>query len=164
MKLESLQELFVHELQDLYSAEQQILEALPRMAQAASAQELRHAFEAHHRQTEEHVARLEQIFEGLEQDPAGKHCKGMEGLIKEGQELMKEDAAPEVLDAGLIAAAQKVEHYEIAGYGTARTYARILGNEEAARILQQTLDEEGATDEKLSALAESQINVEAAEG
>src|SRR5207248_9311118 len=122
------------------------------------------AFQTHLVETEEQIERLEQIFEELDESPKGKKCKAMEGLIEEGKELMEEDAEPEVLDAGLIGAAQKVEHYEIAGYGTVRTYAEMLGNEEAARLLQQTLDEEGATDKKLNELAMEYINVEAAKG
>jgi ferritin-like metal-binding protein YciE len=164
MKLETLQDLYVSELKDLYSAENQIVKALPKMAQAATDQSLRAAFEEHLAQTQGQVRRLEQIFERLEKSPGGKTCKGMQGLLAEGQELLKEDAEPAVLDAGLIAAAQRVEHYEIAGYGTVRTYATLLGDERAVRLLQQTLDEEGATDKKLTRLAETAINVEAAEG
>ena len=164
MKLETLQDLYVSELKDLYSAENQIVKALPKMAHAATAQALKAAFEEHLAQTQGQVKRLEQIFERLEKSPSGKTCKGMQGLLAEGQELLKEDAEPAVLDAGLIAAAQRVEHYEIAGYGTVRTYATLLGDERAVRLLQQTLDEEGATDKKLTQLAETAINVEAAEG
>lgn len=160
MKMESLQELFISELKDLYSAEKQLLKALPRMAKACDSDELRQGFEDHLAETEGQVERLEQIFEELGVSPRGKKCVGMEGLIEEGKELMEEDAEPEVLDAGLIAAAQRVEHYEIAGYGTARTYAELLGYDKAAKLLQETLDEEGATDKKLSAMAEK-INVEA---
>lgn len=160
MKMESLQELFVSELKDLYSAEKQLVKALPRMAKACESDELRQGFEDHLAETEGQVERLEQIFEELGVSPRGKKCVGMEGLIEEGKELMEEDAEPEVLDAGLIAAAQRVEHYEIAGYGTARTYAELLGYDNAAKLLQETLDEEGATDKKLSAMAEK-INVEA---
>ncbi|MBX6316603.1 MAG: ferritin-like domain-containing protein [Isosphaeraceae bacterium] len=161
MKLESLKELFVEELRDLYHAEQQILKALPKMADAASHQELKSAFQQHLEQTKGHVERLETIFEKLGQSPKGKTCKGMEGLIREGEEMIKEDAEPEVRDAALISAAQRVEHYEIAGYGTVRTYAQLLQNDEVARLLQQTLNEEGETDKKLTRLAESTINVEA---
>ena len=127
MKLESLQEIFVEELKDLYSAENQIIKALPKMIRKASSKELRSAFESHLLETKEHVKRLETIFEELDEKPKGKTCKGMEGLIKEGAELMDEDAEPEVMDVGLIGAAQKVEHYEIAGYGCVRTYAELLG-------------------------------------
>ncbi|HUH12281.1 MAG TPA: ferritin-like domain-containing protein, partial [Longimicrobiales bacterium] len=123
--------------------------------------ELRTAFEEHQQQTEGHVERLERIFEGLDLAPRGKKCKGMEGLIEEGQDMMEEDAEPDVRDAALISSAQRVEHYEIAAYGTLRTYARRLGNDQAARLLQETLDEEGATDEKLTRLAESVVNPKA---
>ncbi len=160
MKMESLQELYITELKDLYSAEKQILKALPKMAKAANSDELRQGFEAHRQETEKQVERLEQIFEALGVSPRGKKCVGMEGLLEEGKELMEEDADPEVLDAGLIAAAQHVEHYEMAGYGCVRTYAELLGFKNAARLLQQSLDEEGATDKKLTELARS-INVEA---
>jgi ferritin-like metal-binding protein YciE len=160
MKMESLQELYIHGLKDLYSAEKQILKALPKMAKAASSDELREGFEAHLEETERQVERLEEIFEELGVSPRGKKCVGMEGLIEEGKELMEEDADPEVLDAGLIAAAQHVEHYEMAGYGCVRTYAELLGYTEAAKLLQESLDEEGATDKKLTALAQN-INVEA---
>lgn len=160
MKMESLQELYITELKDLYSAEKQILKALPKMAKAASSDELRQGFEAHLEETEKQVERLEQIFEELGVSPRGKKCVGMEGLLEEGKELMEEEPDPEVLDAGLIAAAQHVEHYEIAGYGCARTYAALLGFKSAAKLLQQSLDEEGATDKKLTALAQ-RINVEA---
>lgn len=160
MKLGSLQELYVEELKDLYSAENQLLQALPKMAKAASSPELSAAFEEHREQTRDQVERLDKVFQKLGVNPKGKKCQAMEGLIEEGQELLEADAAPAVLDAALIAAAQKVEHYEIAGYGTVRTYARLLGDEAAADLLQQTLDEESAADEKLTGLAEN-INVEA---
>jgi ferritin-like metal-binding protein YciE len=160
MKLESLKELYVSELQDLYDAEEQILQALPKMAQAASSSRLRSAFEQHLEQTRGQVQRLDTIFQQLGADPKGKKCKGLAGLVAEGQDLLKEKAEPEVRDAGLIAAAQKVEHYEIAGYGTVRTYAEILGEKNAARLLQQTLDEEGETDKKLTSIAE-RINEQA---
>jgi len=161
MKLDSLKKLYVEELRDLYSAENQLVKALPKMAKAASSPQLRSGFEEHLEQTKGHVNRLEQIFEKLGESPKGKTCKAMEGLVAEGEELLKENADPSVLDAGLISAAQRVEHYEIAGYGTVRTYARLLKDEAAARLLQQTLDEEGETDKKLTRLAESGINVEA---
>lgn len=161
MELTTLQDLFKEELQDLYSAETQITKALPKMATAASSPELRKAFEEHLRQTENQIKRLEQIFQKLGEKPGGKTCKGMEGLIKEGEELIKEKPDPAVLDAGLISAAQRVEHYEIAGYGTARTYAQELGDKDAARLLQETLDEEGETDKKLTRLAEQHINMKA---
>jgi ferritin-like metal-binding protein YciE len=162
MHLDSLRELYVDELKDLYSAENQLVKALPKMAKGATSAELRGGFLEHLEQTKVHVERLEQIFEALGMSPKGKKCKGMEGLIEEGKELLEEDAEPDVLDAGLISAAQRVEHYEMAGYGCVRTYARLLGEEEAAELLQQTLDEEGETDKKLTQLAEA-INVEAAE-
>jgi ferritin-like metal-binding protein YciE len=140
MKMESLHELFVEELKDLYSAENQILKALPKMAKAASSKDLKKGFEEHLQQTKGHVERLEKIFKELDESPKGKKCKGMEGLITEGKELMEEDAEPEALDAGLIAAAQHVEHYEIAGYGCVRTYAQLLGRDRIAQLLQKTLD------------------------
>jgi ferritin-like metal-binding protein YciE len=161
MDIDTLQKLFVHELKDLYSAENQILEALPKMAKKASNPELRQAFEQHRSQTEEQVRRLEQIFDATEFEPSGQKCRGMEGLIEEGEDVMEDAEDDDVRDAGMIAAAQRVEHYEIAAYGTARTYARMLGNEEAARLLQQTLDEEGETDKKLTRLAESRVNPKA---
>jgi ferritin-like metal-binding protein YciE len=164
MEMDHLQDLLLHDLRDLYNAENQLLKALPRMAKAASSPELKKAFELHTKETKAQVTRLEKVFKALGEKARGKKCHAMEGLIEEGKELMQEDVEPEVLDAGLIGAAQKVEHYEIAGYGTARTYAQLLGNEQAARLLQETLDEEGNTDKKLTALAESLINIEAAQG
>ncbi|MDQ6831080.1 MAG: ferritin-like domain-containing protein [Gemmatimonadota bacterium] len=161
MALDSLHQLYVEQLKDLYSAETQILEALPKMVKAASHPELKQGFELHLRQTEEHARRLEQILTELEEEPEGEECEGMKGLLKEGEKTMKEKADSDVLDAALIAAAQRVEHYEIAGYGCARTYADTLGFDEQAEILQQTLDEEGDTDEKLTELAETVINVDA---
>jgi ferritin-like metal-binding protein YciE len=160
MQLGSLHELYVEELKDLYNAENQLLKALPKMARAASAPELRTAFEDHLEETQRQVQRLEQIFKKLNASPKGKKCKAMEGLIEEGKEVMDE-AQPPVLDAALIAAAQRVEHYEMAGYGCARTFARLLGYEAAADLLQETLDEEAAADKKLTELAETLINVEA---
>ena len=161
MQMNSLQELYVEELKDIYNAEQQILKALPKMMKAASDRELQRAFAQHEKQTQQQVKRLDRIFRELGETPRGKKCKGMEGLIEEGADLIKEKPEPEVLDAGLIAAAQRVEHYEIAAYGTVRTYAEQLGHSEHASLLQQTLDEEGETDKLLSALAESSINIEA---
>ena len=158
-----LEELLVDELKDLYSAENQIIKALPKMAKASSSPELRRAFERHLEETKRQVERLNQIGEALDTKLTGKKCKGMEGLIEEGKEIMEEDFDENAIDAGLIGAAQKVEHYEIAAYGTARTHAEMLGYTKAAKLLQQTLDEEGATDKKLTALAESIINVEAVE-
>jgi ferritin-like metal-binding protein YciE len=161
MKLDSLKKLFVEELRDLYSAEQQLTKALPKMAEAASSPELKDGFLHHLEQTKGHVSRLEQIFQKLGESPKGKTCKAMEGLVAEGEDMIKENAEPAVRDAGLIAAAQRVEHYEFAGYGTVRTYARLLKEEECVRLLQQTLDEEGETDKKLTHLAETSINIEA---
>jgi len=164
MEMDSLRKLYVDELKDLYSAEKQILQALPRMAKKAKNAQLKQAFELHLEETQKQVERLDQVFELLGKSPRGKKCKGMEGLIEEGKEMMQEEMEPEVMDAALIAAAQRVEHYEIAGYGTVRTYAQILGEDKHAKLLQQTLDEEGNTDKKLTQLAESSINVEAAVG
>ena len=164
MELDTLRDLYIDELKDLYSAENQILKALPRMIKAASHPELKRAFETHLKQTEGQVRRLEQVFEELEASPRGKKCVGMEGLIEEAKELLAEKPEPDVLDAGLISKAQHVEHYEIAGYGTVRTYARLLGEERQAKLLQQTLDEEGETDKLLTQLAESSINIDAAAG
>jgi len=160
-EINPLEELLVDELKDLYSAENQIIKALPKMAKAASSPELRRAFERHLEETRKQVDRLEQVAEALDFRLTGKKCKGMEGLIEEGKEIMSEDLDDNAMDAGLIGAAQKVEHYEIAAYGTARAHAAMLGYNKAAKLLQQTLDEEGATDRKLTALAESVINVEA---
>jgi ferritin-like metal-binding protein YciE len=153
-------ELFQDQLKDLYSAEKQIIQALPKMAKKSTNPQLRAGFEKHLEETRGHVARLEQIAEELDFTPRGKKCKGAEGLIEEGKEAMEEFEG-DTLDAALIGAAQKVEHYEIAGYGTAKAHAELLGFTKAARLLQQTLDEEGRTDKKLSQLAESIVNVEA---
>jgi ferritin-like metal-binding protein YciE len=158
--MRSLKDLLIAELKDLYSAESQIVKALPKMAKAAFSEELRRGFLEHLEQTKGHVERLEDIFEELGGSPKGKKCKGVEGLLKEGKELMEEAADPAVLDAGLIAAAQRVEHYEIASYGSARAYAVLLGYPNIANILQQTLDEEKTTDEKLTKLS-SEINGQA---
>ena len=158
-----LQELLVDELKDIYNAENQIIKALPKMAKAASSPELKRAFERHLEETKRQVERLDQIGEALDVRMTGKKCKGMEGLIEEGKEIINEDLEDDALDAGLIGAAQKVEHYEIAAYGTARAHANMLGLNKIAKLLQQTLDEEGATDKKLTQLAESIINVEAVE-
>jgi ferritin-like metal-binding protein YciE len=158
MPMGTMQDLYVHELKDLYNAEKQLLAALPKMAERATHRELRQAFEDHTRVTEEQVRRLETIFDDLGQSPTGKKCKGMEGLIEEGKEILEEDADPDVRDAALIGAAQRVEHYEIAGYGTARTYAQQLGFSNHADLLQRTLDEEGETDKLLTKLAESRVN------
>jgi ferritin-like metal-binding protein YciE len=161
MKMRSIHDLYVDELKDLYNAEHQLLKALPKMAKAASAPELAEAFTAHLEETKGQIERLEKIFKKLDATPKGKKCKAMEGLIEEGKELMEEDADPAVMDAGLIAAGQRVEHYEMAGYGCVRTFAKLLGYTEAATLLQETLNEEGAADKKLTKLAESVINVEA---
>jgi ferritin-like metal-binding protein YciE len=162
MKLDSLNKLYLHELKDIYNGEQQILKALPKMAQTASSPELRAAFEEHLEQTRGHVDRLEQIFQKLDEPAKGQKCKGLEGIIDEGQEAIKdEDVPPAVCDAALIAAAQRVEHYEMAVYGTIRNYARRLGFEDQARLLQQTLQEEKETDQKLTTIADSYINEEA---
>ena len=161
MPMESLQELYVEEIKDLYSAEHQILKALPRMIKAASSPQLKRAFSRHERQTREHARRLERIARELGEKPTGKKCHGMEGLIEEGKDLIKEKPAPNVLDAGLISAAQHVEHYEMAGYGTVRTWARLLGYERQAQLLQTTLDEEEQTDGDLTVLAEAFVNEQA---
>jgi ferritin-like metal-binding protein YciE len=163
MELDTLRELYVDELKDLYSAENQLLKALPRMAKAATHPQLKKAFLKHEKQTQQHVKRLERICRELDESPRGKKCVGMEGLIEEGKELIKEKPEKDVLDAGLIAKAQHVEHYEMAGYGTCRTWARELGYDSQAQLLQATLDEEQQTDLDLTALAESTINIEAVE-
>jgi ferritin-like metal-binding protein YciE len=162
MKLESLRELLVDELKDLYSAENQLVKALPKMAKAAASPELKAAFEEHLEETKGQVDRLVTIFEQLEGSPKGKKCKAMEGLVEEGSEFIDADGEDSVKDAALICAAQKVEHYEIASYGCARTFATLLGLDEVAELLQETLDEEGNADKKLTELAETVINVEAA--
>ncbi len=160
MKLNSLHALFVEELKDLYNAENQLVKALPKMAKAAASDELRKAFEDHLQETEKQVERLESIFKQIEASPKGKKCQAMHGLIEEGRDFIEADAEDSVRDAALIAAAQRVEHYEIAGYGTVRTYAQLLGYDEAAELLQETLDEEAGADQKLSELAKN-INMEA---
>lgn len=162
MALDSLHDLYVEELRDLYNAENQLLKALPRMAKAASHADLKAAFTEHLQVTRGQVERLDRIFADLGEKSKGKKCKAMEGLIEEAKELLEEDADPMVLDAALIASAQRVEHYEIAGYGCVRTFARLLGYTEAEGLLQETLDEEGEADQKLTDLAESIINVDAA--
>jgi ferritin-like metal-binding protein YciE len=163
MKIQSLEDLLVETLRDLYHAENQIIKALPKMAKATSSDQLRAAFEEHLEQTRGQVERLDQAFEHLNLKARGKKCEAIEGLIEEGKELMEEDIDEQVLDAGLIMAAQKVEHYEIATYGCARTFAQLLGHRKVAELLQATLDEEKETDEKLTQLAESMENVEAAQ-
>ena len=163
MQKGSLRQLYVDELKDLYSAETQMVKALPKMAKTASNDELRQAFEEHLRQTSEHVSRLEQIFEELDEKPTGKKCLGMEGLVKEGAEAMGEDYGDDVKDAAIIGASQRVEHYEMAGYGTVRAFAELLGESEHVSLLEQTLQEEKQADEKLTQLAE-RINQKAEHG
>lgn len=161
--LQTLNDLFLVELKDLYNAEEQILEALPKMAAAAQNDELKRAFQDHESVTRDQVRRLDMIADDLGLELKGHKCKGMEGIIKEGSQILHAKGEPEVLDAGLISAAQRVEHYEMAGYGTARTFARRLGHTRAADLLQQTLDEEGETDERLTRIAETMVNPEAQE-
>ncbi len=163
MSKDSLKELYVDELRDLFSAENQLTKALPKMAKAATSDELRQGFEEHLEQTKGHVERLQQIFEMLDEKATGKKCLGMEGLVKEGAEVMGEDFEEAVMDAALISAAQRVEHYEIAGYGTVIAFAELLGEQEQASLLKETLEEEKETDEKLTELAQ-EINAEAQEG
>jgi len=160
MPQQKLRELYMDELKDLYNAENQLVKALPKMAKAATSDELRSGFEEHLEQTKGHVQRLEQIFEMLGESPKGKKCKGMEGLVEEGSEMIDEDFEGSVKDAGLIGAAQRVEHYEIAGYGTVKAFAQTLGENEHVELLEQTLQEEKDTDEKLTQLA-AQINSQA---
>jgi len=160
-KMQTLDDLYTDMLKDLYSAEKQLVKALPKLAKNAQSADLQRAFQEHLKQTEGHVERIERIFSDLGGSPRGKKCVGMEGLVEEGNELLQEQVDPDVLDAGLIAAAQKVEHYEIASYGTVRTWAERLGYNQAAQLLQQTLDEEGEANKKLTQLAESHINMEA---
>ncbi|PYK21228.1 MAG: ferritin-like domain-containing protein [Verrucomicrobia bacterium] len=161
MKLDTLQKLYTDELRDLYNAEHQLLKALPKMAKAASSEELKGAFEKHLEQTKSHVKRLEQVFKELDENPKGKTCRAMKGLIEEGSEILQQDGEESILDAGIIVAAQKVEHYEIASYGSVRTFAHLLGQNKAAELLQTTLDEESETNELLNRLAKSTINPEA---
>ncbi len=161
MSLNSLHDLYVDELKDLYSAENQLLKALPRMAKKAAAPDLKAAFTDHLEVTRKQVERLDTIFTGLGVSPRGKKCKAMEGLVEEGKEVIGEDGDPAVIDAALIGAAQRVEHYEMAGYGCVRTFAKLLGYKDAEALLQATLDEEGAADKALTELAETVINVEA---
>jgi ferritin-like metal-binding protein YciE len=163
MKAESLRDLYIEQLQDLYSAENQLVKALPKMAKAATSEELRTAITEHLQVTKNQARRLEEIFSNLGEDPKGTKCKGMEGLVAEGSEVLEEDMDDDVRDAALIAAAQRVEHYEIAGYGTVRTYANLLGEDEAAAALEEILNEEKEADTKLSSIAE-EINLEANSG
>jgi ferritin-like metal-binding protein YciE len=161
MKLESLHDLYLSELRDLYSAEKQIVKALPKMIEKTESPELRQALEDHLEQTTGHVERLEHVFEMHGESPKRQKCKGMEGILAEGDEMVGHDAAPAVRDAAIISAGQRVEHYEMAAYGTVRTYAEQLGHGRAAAVLQETLDEERAADEKLTSIAKSRVNVEA---
>ncbi len=163
MPMQTLHDLYVEELQDLYSAEQQILRAIPKMIKGVQAPQLQNAFNEHLEQTKRQVERLDRIFEQLGTRPGGKQCKGMQGVIADGDEILQEDGNPTVKDAGILSAAQHVEHYEMAGYGSVRTYAQMLGYDDAARALQLTLNEEGETDQKLTKLAESLINARAEE-
>ncbi len=161
MKLQSLRDLYVEELRDLYNAESQIIKALPKMIKSAYSTELRKALDEHLQVTTRQVERLERIFGKLDESVKGTTCKGMEGIIDEGKDMLDEDAPESVRDAAIISAAQRVEHYEIAGYGTVRTYARQLGYTDQAELLQQTLEEEGEADKKLTSIAESRVNIEA---
>jgi len=161
MKLDSLQKLYVHELKDLHSAESQILEALPRFIENAKDDDLRNAFRTHEKETRTHLERLGQIFENLDFEPGGHKCRGAEGLIAEASEVLERGLDDDVQDAALVSAAQRIEHYEIAGYGVARTYAEKLGRRSEADLLQKTLEEEGATDRHLTKLAERRLNFEA---
>ena len=161
MKLDTLKTLYVDELRDLYNAENQLLKALPKMAKAASSEELKDAFGKHLEQTKTHVERLEEVFEDIGEKPKGKTCKAMKGLIEEGSEILQEEGEESVIDAGIIVAAQKVEHYEIAGYGSVRTFAQLLGRDQSAELLQTTLDEESEANELLNNLAEDIVNPEA---
>jgi ferritin-like metal-binding protein YciE len=160
MEHSALKELYIDELRDIYNAESQLVKALPKMAKASTSDELRSGFESHLEQTRGHVQRLEEIFDALNEKPTGKKCAGMQGLVKEGKEIMDEDFEGQVMDTALISAAQRVEHYEIAAYGCVRSWAELLGESEAASLLEKTLEEEKATDQKLTELSEK-INVEA---
>jgi len=161
-KLSTLEDLFIEQLQDLYDAEHQLTKALPKMAEAANSTQLQNAFNSHLSETEEHIRRLEDVFQSLGKKATRKTCKAMKGLIEEGSEVLKEDGEPSVKDAALIAAAQRIEHYEIAGYGAVRTFAQQLGHTDVADVLLQTLDEEAAADKKLTKIAESSVNRQAA--
>lgn len=162
MSLDSLQALFLNELKDVYHAEKQLVEALPSLAKAARSPELRQAFASHFEETEGQVERLERILKELGEAARGKRCKGMEGLIEEGREILEEEGDASVIDAALISAAQRVEHYEIAAYGCLRTYAQLLGHQNAVKLLEQTLAEEEAADQKLTAIGEQSVNAQAA--
>lgn len=160
--MNSFRDLYENELADVYDAEQQLVKALPKMAEAASAPQLKRAFEDHLEQTRAQARRIEQIYQNLGDKPKSRTCKAMKGLIDEGADMINADAQPAIVDAGLIAAAQRVEHYEISAYGTARAFAEVVGDDEGARLLQQTLNEEKQTDQKLNELAKGLINPEAA--
>ena len=162
MKLNTLKDLYVHELKDLYSAEKQLIKAIPKMEKAAKNKELATGFQEHLEQTKEHAQRLERLLSSLGQSTRGPKCQGMAGIVAEGAEMIEEEGDEEVKDAGLIAAAQRVEHYEMAGYGTVRTYAELVGDKEGSKLLSQTFEEEKETDQKLTKLAKSAINVNAA--
>ncbi len=164
MKLESLRDLFIDELKDIYDGENQIVKALPKMAKTATSPELQKAFQGHLEQTKEHVTRLEHVFAKIGESARRKPCDGMKGLLEEGKKLMEGDAEDAVMDAGLIAGAQRVEHYEMAAYGSLKTWATELGEKDAAKLLEQTLNEEKAADEKLSEIGESSVNAKAAQG
>lgn len=164
MAQKSMQDLFNEELEDLYDAEKQIVKALPKVAEAVASEDLRNALEEHLEQTKQHVTRLEQVFQSVGREAKAKKCEGMKGLLEEGENVISELDQSPVRDAALIAAAQKVEHYEISGYGTLRTFAQLLGHEDAVELLEETLEEEKEADEKLTDIAESEINIEAAEG
>jgi ferritin-like metal-binding protein YciE len=161
MKLKTLEDLYMDELKDLYSAERQVLKALPKLTRAATSSDLKNAFSTHFRETELHAQRIEAIFEDHAVHPKSKKCVGMQGVLEEGEELLEEKAEADVLDAGLIGAAQRVEHYEMAAYGTARTHAEQLGYRHDVELLQQTLDEEKAADKKLTQIAEASVNAKA---
>lgn len=161
MNLDTLKQLYVNELRDLYNAENQLIKALPKMAKGASSEELKEAFEKHLEQTKGQVQRLEEVFEEIDEKPKGKTCQAMKGLIEEGSEVLKANGEDSVIDAGIIVAAQKVEHYEMAGYGSVRAFAQLLGKEKSVGLLQQTLDEESGANELLNKLAEDIVNPEA---
>lgn len=161
LKLESVKDLLIAELRDLYNAEEQLVEALPKMAEAASSTELKNAFNHHLEETRTHVTRLDEVFRSFDEKASGETCEAMKGLVKEGEQFMQAKGQPDVRDAGLIGAAQRVEHYEMAGYGTARTLAKRLGLQNIAETLQKSLEEEAAANEKLTAVAESDVNITA---
>jgi ferritin-like metal-binding protein YciE len=158
MKLDTLQKLFLNELRDLYHAEQQLVRALPKMAKAANSAELKDALETHLKETEGHVDRLEEVFQLMDETPRAKVCQAMKGLLEEGAELLEEEGEESVIDAGIIVAAQKVEHYEMAGYGSVRTFAELLGEDQVSELLQETLDEESHANELLTDLAQRVVN------